>query len=304
MPPTAAWRNISAPGTEALLPYQEKRLGGNSEEAVRLYQSEDFTLHVRVKRLAGATRDTSGRNYATISYHARSEQDVVVARSEKFHSEKEAWLKLIKREPEFGKLRITGWREGAGLGGGVSAAELARQGFFVDWLYTERQPCSTCAPFLDEVLLPTAMVYWSFPWPNAETSLYEHTGDESAAFSMLLLSAQGHGPPDQVNWAAFVASMYKDARKQGNARLKQSILRFARDPGALAHVVAQAKMMVDSPEAHRELIEEVSATSALHSFDGSKFSPNPHQNHAGWRRLEAGRDSPLGHGPPGTRGTY
>jgi len=162
---------------------------------VQAYLNSPWSLAARNMR--GANHDFTLVNYATFFFQVPNPVapgligHITTQPSNNYHSEKEVWL-AIRGNPSLNRLNIPNWRVGEGAAGGLprltpAAAQLL-DGTAILAVYTERQPCGTCSPFLNDVLLDNTPVYWHFPYPSKETSKHSHSDDDIVVNGLIALS--------------------------------------------------------------------------------------------------------------------
>jgi hypothetical protein len=139
--------------------------------------------------------------------------------SNNYHSEKEVWL-VMRAQGAFNRMDIPAWRTGElPLPPGtlrLNAAGVAGLGSAILAVYTERQPCPTCSPFLNDVLVNGTTVYWHFPYPGAETKKHKHSDDDIASNALLAIS-------NSKTYEQNMRDHQRDYRKEGNSGLRSAL---------------------------------------------------------------------------------
>ncbi|HEX7151694.1 MAG TPA: hypothetical protein VF618_09420 [Thermoanaerobaculia bacterium] len=185
------------------------------------YQNSPWSFWCRNAR--GANADFSLVNYATFFYAIPGPAGPVLftstQASNNYHSEKEVWM-VIRVQGAFNRMDIPAWRTGElPVPPGtlrLNAAGVAALGTGIAVVYTERQPCPTCSPFLNDVLLNGTMVYWHFPYPGAETSKHSHSDDDIATNALMAIS-------NNKTYQQNMKDHQRDYRKEGNAGLRGAL---------------------------------------------------------------------------------
>jgi hypothetical protein len=179
------------------------------------YATSMFSAGTRALR--HANNDRSGRNYATFLYVLGPGAMVQVhtARSGLFHSEKEVWLGIRNNVP-LNRILVPNWLFGQLPGANMTANALAAQGVGIFGVYTERQPCGTCTPFLNDILPDGTPVFWHFMYASDETSKFDHDPDTTAVFSMLAM-AGGKSYDDSAK------DTRRQSRQEGNSAHKMDM---------------------------------------------------------------------------------
>lgn len=140
------------------------------------------------------------------------------ASSNVYHSEKEVWRTMIAHFHEYRSMAIPSWHTGQDpnfVGVRETAAQiLANSGCQILEVYTERQPCGACAPFLDDILPNGTPVYWHFPYVSANTKKHQRD-DEDQGMLMLIGFKKNENPDDK--------SLISGARNEGNAMLRKAV---------------------------------------------------------------------------------
>lgn len=197
------------------------------------YNTSPFSAEVR--DLRQRLNDYSGVNYATFWYGSPHGVTTYTWHSDEFHSEKEVWLG-IAATPPLTRLLVPHWPQGQQPGANQTADNLFRhQNYCIGAVYTERQPCGNCKPFLDDILPDDAPVYYHVPYLSPETSKYKHDDDTSAVIGLLALEKS------PVHYVAPSAADYKKYRADGNRQLKQE-LKGMQEPGGPLVAYAQTLM--------------------------------------------------------------
>ena len=178
------------------------------------------------RALRGTNGDFSGVNYATFWFTSRAgalppappNAYTRTGASNVYHSEKEVWQTMLAHYHEYRAMAIPNWPTGQSsghVGPRQTAAQiLLATGCQITAVYTERQPCGACEPFLSDVLPHNTPVYWHFPYVSANTK--KHTrDDEDEGMLMLVGMKKGKSPDD--------GSLIKGARAEGNKMLKSAV---------------------------------------------------------------------------------
>lgn len=182
------------------------------------YNTSPWSVHARTAR--GANDDFTLVNYATFWWFCGPLATVFhsTASSNVYHSEKQVWM-TINGFGALARMNIPSWRTGempSALGRLNPAGVLAADGTFIGAVYTERQPCGSCSPFLNDVLPNNTLVGWHFPYVSKETKKHKH-GDDDIATNALLAISKGKTYDQNVK------DHQRDYRKEGNASLKESL---------------------------------------------------------------------------------
>jgi hypothetical protein len=208
--------NAFARGTPRVVqPYQLQQVGSHST-AAQDYGTSNITQHAR--QLRGNNNDFSGVNYATFWVSVNGTSDQITASSGTYHSEKECWLALCAKYPVFKSLKVKSWPTGNYGGGHTPAQLLPAANTQITAVYTEREPCSGCAPLLNEIMPANAVVYWSFVYPSKETKKFEQPPEQVALFGLLNLGPSTQG----VSYETTVDETVRKGRVIGNNQLKKS----------------------------------------------------------------------------------
>jgi hypothetical protein len=194
---------------------------GNQPSLIQNYLNSPWSFFAR--NLRGANADFTGVNYATFFYTTPNPLGggmvnlQMTQASNQYHSEKEVWM-AMRNQGSFGRMDIPNWRTGelpVGMGvlrlnpAGVAGVD----GSTILAVYTERQPCGTCSPFLDDVLPNGTIVAWHFPWGSKETKKFKHKDDDIGAYGLMALS-QGKSYDQSLK------DHQRDYRVEGNKDLK------------------------------------------------------------------------------------
>ena len=174
------------------------------------YATSPFSQYVRALR--NFRNDTSGVNYATFWIAAGFLILPVSESSNNYHSEKEVWCILNQYGP-YNQIAVPNWVTGQAPGANQTPAAVSHLGF-IGLVYTEREPCGTCTPFLNDVLLNGVYVCWHFPYVSPETSKYKHD-DETTARLVMDSQFTYHGDNQ--------SGLAKQSRNAGNAEHRQTM---------------------------------------------------------------------------------
>lgn len=191
---------------------------------VQAYLNSQWAAAARTMR--GANNDFTLVNYATFFFSVPNPlgagplvPHIVTQPSNNFHSEKEVWL-AIRGMPSLNRFSIPNWVVGQGAAGGLprltpAAAQLL-DGTVILAVYTERQPCGTCSPFLNDVLPNNTPVYWHFPYPSKETSKHSHDDNDIVVNGLMALSRD-------KTYQQSMKDHTRDGRVEGNKDLRESM---------------------------------------------------------------------------------
>lgn len=182
------------------------------------YSTSLWSAHARALR--GANDDFTLVNYATFwwTFGPLATNFHTTAASNVYHSEKQVWMQ-IHGFGAFARMNIPNWRTGelpTLLGRLNPAGVQAADGSFIGVVYTERQPCGSCSPFLNDILPNNTIVGWHFPYVSKETKKHKHSDDDIATNGLMALSK---GKTYDQN----IKDHQRDYRKEGNASLKESL---------------------------------------------------------------------------------
>jgi hypothetical protein len=187
------------------------------------YQSSPWSAACRAQR--GTNQDFSGVNYATFWFTVPALPPLVgflsvnfTDPSNNYHSEKEVWINRVRIWAPYHMMSIPHWTTGQHpgyMGPRQTAANLlANFGCQITAVYTERQPCGACSPFLEDVLVAGVPVYWHFLWVSPNTSKYQRDDEDDG---MLMLASLKRGVPMDEK------KEIRRARVEGNNMLKKSL---------------------------------------------------------------------------------
>ena len=159
-------------------------------------------------------------NYATFWWFhgALATWNITTRASNNYHSEKEVWM-AMRANGAFARTAIPNWTTGQlpTLAGRTNPAGVqAIDGSLIGAVYTERQPCGACSPFLNDILPNGTIVGWHFPYVSKETKKHKHGDDDIITNALMALS---RGKTYDQN----VKDHQRDYRKEGNAGLKEAL---------------------------------------------------------------------------------
>lgn len=180
------------------------------------YGVSPWSAHCRALR--NADRDFTLKNYATFWYTLSGYPGAFQhnAVSNRVHSEKEVWEHLYGIKG-FNRFDLKSYGTKGSQTPRATADEVAATGTKILCVYTEREPCNSCSPFLDEVLPNGTRVYWHFPYSSIETSKYTHSAEIVARNVLLMLPTSDRQQPA---YAAFTQENQRAGRVEGNTALK------------------------------------------------------------------------------------
>ena len=195
------------------------------------YATSPWSFHTRALR--HALNDHSGVNYATFWFRIGA-LGAIQQRTDRsaggFHSEKNVWQNHLNGMAPFNAILVPNWLAGQVGGANTTANAALAAGSGILLVYTEREPCGTCSPFLGDVLPDNTYVCWHFQYASEETGKYKHDGESTAVFAMDQLK---HGTYDSSR----EKDTRKDSRKSGNYEHKQTMkgmgTGWAQGPGSL-----------------------------------------------------------------------
>lgn len=191
-------------------------LGTGQSNLVTAYQTSIDAAECRAAR--GTNDDFTGVNYATFRYQIPGVPTVFVntQASSQYHSEKQVWCQLCGIQG-FNCIAIPNWKTGEGAGTPKQTADqVAALGTRILSVYTEREPCGSCSPFLHDILPNGTEVRWHFPWPSAETKKHKH-GDDTIIVSGLMAISRG------TTYAEGTKSYQRTDRVEGNTGLTKAL---------------------------------------------------------------------------------
>lgn len=174
------------------------------------YATSPYSQHVRALR--NLRNDASGANYATFWLLAGGLIGQISEASNNYHSEKEVW-RIVNQFPPYNQIAVPNWVTGQALGANQTPVAVAHLGA-IGLVYTEREPCGGCAPFLNDVLLNGIYVCWHFPYVSPETSKYQHDKETTAR---LVMDSQFTYHGDNQS------ALAKQSRTAGNTQHRQSM---------------------------------------------------------------------------------
>ena len=198
-------------------------LGGRGQNLVEAYLNSPWSAYCRLMR--GNNADFSLVNYATFWFRVPNGiggQNLFhwTASSGQYHSEKHVW-QAIRGFGSLDRMSIPNWRTGESvlpLGVGRLNADgvFNLDGTYILGVYTERQPCGTCSPSLNDVLRDGTPVGWHFPYPSKETKKHKHSDDDIGANALMALQS---GKSYEQN----LKDNQRTYRVEGNDGLKESM---------------------------------------------------------------------------------
>ncbi|MEA9557943.1 hypothetical protein VC273_19215 [Xanthomonas nasturtii] len=162
-------------------------LGTGHLDLMTAYLTSPWSLACRALR--GNNADFSGVNYATFWWQvAHGPIMATTAPSNQYHSEKEVWM-MLNGQPGLRSIALPNWAIGQGTQiPRQTANAVMGAGTRIICVYTERQPCGSCSPFLNDALPDGTQVGWHFPWPSSETKKHKHDDDSIILNSLMAMS--------------------------------------------------------------------------------------------------------------------
>ncbi|WP_158000125.1 hypothetical protein [Xanthomonas oryzae] len=167
--------------------FQSVWLGAGHQNLIAAYRNSPWSAECRTLR--GSNEDFTGVNYATFWWQVENGPIMMTTtRSNQYHSEKEVWM-MLNGQVGLRSIALPNWTRGQGTELPRRLAnEVAAEGTQILGVYTERQPCGSCSPFLNDALPDGTLVGWHFPWPTAETKKHKHDDDSIIVNSLMAIS--------------------------------------------------------------------------------------------------------------------
>lgn len=191
---------------------------------VQAYLNSPWSAAARAMR--GANADFTLVNYATFFFTVPNPFNggipgpfIITQPSAACHSEKQVWI-AIRGVQSLNRFSIPNWMVGQGNAAGLArltpAQALALDGTVIHAVYTERQPCGTCSPFLNDILLDNTPVFWHFPYPSQETSKHKHDDNDIVVNGLMAMSRD-------KTYGQSMKDHTREGRVEGNKDLRSAM---------------------------------------------------------------------------------
>jgi hypothetical protein len=191
---------------------------------VQAYLNSPWSAAARAMR--GANADFTLVNYATFFFTVPNPFNggipgpfIITQPSAACHSEKQVWI-AIRGVQSLNRFSIPNWMVGQGNAAGLArltpAQAQALDGTVIHAVYTERQPCGTCSPFLNDILLDNTPVFWHFPYPSQETSKHKHDDNDIVVNGLMAMSRD-------KTYGQSMKDHTREGRVEGNKDLRSAM---------------------------------------------------------------------------------